>query len=114
MGHLRYLVLLLAIAVLMWFFALNANETVTVKLTPKGNLLEDVPLILAVAVAFFAGAFAWFLVTLFQDLRLRQDLRRARKDTERLREELKALRNLPVEDIEESGDVLEPEETLTH
>ena len=109
MWLLRGIVIMVVVALFLWFAIQNAAEKVSLNF-PDGRTASDIPVIFALLVAFIAGMFAWFLFSLFHDIRLRQDLRRSRKENQRLREELKALRNLPMQDIEESGDVLETEE----
>ena len=107
----NFLFLAAVIAFLIFGFA-NLAERVTVTLFPNGRTWSDVPLIIALLVAFAFGMFTWFLYSIFQELKVKQELRRARRDAQRLREELKALRNLPVRDMEVTGDVIETEESV--
>lgn len=107
----NFLFLAAVIAFLVFGFA-NLGERVTVTLFPNGQTWPDVPLIIALLVAYAFGMFTWFLYSVFQELRVKQDLRRARRDAERLRDELKALRNLPVRDMDDTGDVIEAEEPI--
>lgn len=107
----NFLFLAAVIAFLVFGFA-NLAERVTVTLFPNGQTWADVPLIIALLVAYAFGMFTWFLYSVFQELRIKQELRRARRDADRLRDELKALRNLPVRDLEDTGDVIEPEESI--
>jgi len=108
----NFLFLSAVIAFLIFGFA-NLAERVTVTLYPGGDAVwTDVPLIVALLVAYAFGMFSWFLYSIFQELKARQELRRARREAARLREELKALRNLPVRDMDESGDVIEIEESI--
>ena len=103
------LIVLVVVAVVLWFGFLNATERVTLTLIPSGRVV-DVPAVLALLVAFLFGMFTWYLVSVFQFLRTRGEVRRARKEADRFRDELKAFRNLPVRDLDEPGDVLDADE----
>jgi hypothetical protein len=45
----------------------------------------------------------WFLVAVFHELQLRSEIRQVRKENKKLQAELTALRNLPLEEEEESA-----------
>jgi uncharacterized integral membrane protein len=94
---------LILFVVLLGFAILNAHETSTVVLW-WGEQYEfvDVPLIVVLFVAFALGLFVWFIVTVFKDIRMRQTVSEFRRQNAKLEAEIKALRNMPVEDI--SGD----------
>lgn len=60
----------------------------------------ELPLILFLFEAFVVGLLVWFLVAIFHELQLRSEIRHIRKENKKLREELTALRNLPLEEEE--------------
>jgi uncharacterized integral membrane protein len=101
-----------AAAVVVWFGFLNSTETVTIRRFPDGKAYPDRPLNLVLLVSFLLGMAVWMVVSVVQFIGLRRDLRRSRRENQRLREELKTLRNLPVQDLEVSGDLVDSEETL--
>lgn len=95
--------MMVVVAVVLWFGILNATERITLTLIPSGKVV-DVPAIIALLVSFLFGMFTWYLVSVFQFLRTRGEVRRARKEADRLRDELKAFRNLPVRDLDDVSD----------
>ena len=112
MWFLRAFVVMIVCIIFLWFAFWNVEKKVTVKMIPDGRLLSDVPLIFALLVAFVVGMLTWFIVSLFQDFRLRHELRCARRESDRLRDELKALRNLPMKDLGEAEEFAEVDDTL--
>ena len=61
----------------------------------------ELPLILFLFEAFVVGLLVWFLVAIFHELQLRSEIRHIRKENKKLKAELTALRNLPLE-VEET------------
>jgi hypothetical protein len=104
--------LLVVFVALIAFVTANQPQTVEIKI-PFGPVYQDVNYLYSLVAAFSLGMFTWFLVSLFADLRTRAALRQLRRDNERLREELKTLRNLPVSDIEDTGDVADPDDAFS-
>jgi len=111
-SYIRMFPLLVVFVALIAFVTANQPQTVQIKI-PFGPTFENVNFLYSLVAAFSLGMFTWFLVSLFADLRTRTELRRARRDNERLREELKTLRNLPVQEIGDTGDVAEPEDAFS-
>jgi len=60
----------------------------------------ELPLILFLFEAFVVGMLVWFLVAIFHELQLRSEIRHIRKENKKLKTELTALRNLPLEEEE--------------
>jgi len=101
----RMLATLLAFVVLLGFAILNASQKTDVVLWwgRKYDFL-DVPLIVVLFIAFALGLFVWFVVTVFKDIRMRRVISEMRRRNAKLEAEIKALRNMPVEDIGGPGD----------
>ena len=106
----RGLLIIVCFAAFGLFALKNTAQQVVVNV-PWGPIYEGIPLMFVVLVSFVVGMFVWFMFSMLHDLKLRSDLRRARKESDRLREELKTIRNLPVQDMASAGDVLESEES---
>jgi len=101
-----------AAAVIVWFGFLNSTETVSIRRFPDGKVYPDRPLNLVLLVSYLLGMATWMVVSVAQFIGLRRDLRRAKRENDRLREELKTLRNLPVQDLEVGGDLVDSEEAI--
>ena len=93
-----FLILVLFIAV-MGFAIMNLREHVTVQLYPGDDGTYDVQMVVALFVAFVAGMFTWFLVSLARDLKIRREMGRLKRRLRAMEQELTALRNLPLEDV---------------
>jgi uncharacterized integral membrane protein len=85
------------VMILVLAFALQNLEQRTVVRFYTWETAE-LPLILFLFEAFVVGLIVWFLVAIFHDLQLRSEIRRIRKENKKLRSELTALRNLPLEE----------------
>ncbi len=113
MWYVRVIFTMFILLVALWFGYWNQDQKVSIKMIPYGRVVDDVPLFFALLVAFAIGMLTWIIISLFRNLRLHHDLRRARRESDRLRDELKALRNLPMRDISDTGDMIEAEESET-
>ena len=85
------------VMILVLAFALQNLEQRTVVRFYTWETAE-LPLILFLFEAFVVGLIVWFLVAIFHDLQLRSEIRRIRKENKKLRSELTALRNLPLDE----------------
>ena len=56
-----------------------------------------VPLTVVVLISIFIGMLLMFSITIFQDAKMRSEIRKLRKQNQRKDEELTSLRNLPIE-----------------
>jgi uncharacterized integral membrane protein len=91
------------VMILVLAFALQNLEQRTVVRFYTWETAE-LPLILFLFEAFVVGLIVWFLVAIFHDLQLRSEIRRIRKENKKLRSELTALRNMPLEEEESAGE----------
>jgi uncharacterized integral membrane protein len=96
-------ILLLAILVIIGW---NNTETVSLMLPLVRNRPFVMPLAVALLYAYLAGLLTFAIVHLFQDLKLRTQISRLRKENRKVSEELHQLRSITLEDLpvsEESG-----------
>lgn len=78
------------------FAVMNPGERVTINLGTR--TFEDIPLILALFIAFAIGVVLTLLYTLYYFVDLGLTVRRLKKQNKMLEDELIALRNLPLEE----------------
>jgi len=99
MWFLKNIAWLITMVAIIAFFVANHAERITAV-----NLLwqrwSDVPAFLALFVAFVAGMLVAFVLTLVQYLRGQAAARRLTLQVKDLKEELAALRNLPLSDLD--------------
>jgi uncharacterized integral membrane protein len=93
-------VLIFAIIVAVLVFAIgNVGNMTTLRLFTKTYLDVNLNLVLLGAVLF--GAATSFFIMIFREFALRSLIRKLRRDTMRLDDELTALRNLPLSGLPE-------------
>lgn len=102
MWIIRTLFIVVVLILLLGFAVQNAYQRVSINILNKQY--ANVPMILVLFVAFVLGILVWFVFTIFQYFRMQGDLYQERKRNKRLTEEIKALRNRPLQEIEESVD----------
>ena len=90
-----FLILVLVAAALL--FA-TANQDYSSPLNLGFRQFDSVPIALLMIEAFILGMFVWFLISIFREAKLRNDLRVQRRKLKQLTDELVALRNVPVEE----------------
>ena len=99
MWFLKNIAWLITMVAVIAFFVANHTERIT-----GVNLLwqrwSDVPAFLALFIAFVAGMLVAFILTLVQYLRGRAAAQRLAQEVKDLKEELAALRNLPLADLD--------------
>jgi uncharacterized integral membrane protein len=97
----RNVLLLVVVIALIGFAVLNPGQRAEVDLWVAGRFV-DVPLVEIVFIAFVLGVaigLAFSVVAIFE---LQTKVREARRSGERLQGELTSLRNLPLEEVEET------------
>jgi len=99
MWFLKNIAWLITMVAVIAFFVANHTERIT-----GVNLLwqrwTDVPAFLALFTAFVAGMLVAFILTFVQYLRGRAAAQRLAQEVKDLKEELAALRNLPLADLD--------------
>jgi len=99
----------LAVLIILVFlgFALNNNQEVTVRFLGDSWQSPPVQLWLVIYISFALGVFFWLVVSIFQVMQLKGELRRMQKKNQDLQHELESLRNLPISEEDASFDISE-------
>ncbi|GEM_PF-676666 len=95
MWVIRYFIITVVILLLMGFAIQNSYQKVSVNLL--NHKYEDIPLILVLFESFVLGIIFWFALSMFHFLRLHTTIGRQKKENKKLLEEIKAIRNMPLE-----------------
>jgi uncharacterized integral membrane protein len=75
----------------------NSYQVTTVNLA--GKQYTSIPLIIVLYIAFSAGVIFWFIISIFQYFKYTGQIGELRRKNKQLLNEIKALRNLPLEEI---------------
>ncbi|RKX69871.1 hypothetical protein DRP53_06820 [candidate division WOR-3 bacterium] len=95
----RIFTLILSLIVMILFIIfliLNRSQYVDIRFL--GFSYSGLPLFLVVFLSFLAGVFFALVIAVVNEIRIRNQLGRIKKENRRLKEELISLRNLPVEE----------------
>lgn len=95
----KWLSVAIVLILMLGFFIQNQSQTVVVHYLKWQS--PTIPLYLVIFLSFCFGLIVWFLVAVFRELQMSSELRHYKRENRRLREELVALRNLPLEEAEE-------------
>jgi uncharacterized integral membrane protein len=95
-------VVIVLVVVIVGFSVFNSEARTTVDVFYK--TYYDIPLIVVTYFTFVAGMLVTFILGLSYFWKLSLDLRDVRRDNKRLLTELTALRNRPIESIENLDD----------
>ena len=98
MWVLKNLLWLLLMVAVGWFVIQNVNGRVT-EIRLPGATYADLPVTVVLFSAFALGMFLAFVMTLIHYLKGRAAFRKLTRENQSLKEELRALRNLPLEDL---------------
>jgi uncharacterized integral membrane protein len=98
MWLLKNLAWLLIMVAVVGFAILNVNGRAS-EIRLPGATYVDLPLTVVLFAAFVLGMFLAFLLTLVHHLKGRAAMGRLARENQSLKEELRALRNLPLEDL---------------
>ncbi len=75
----------------------NSYQLTTVNII--GKQYASVPLIIVLYIAFSLGVIFWFIVSIFQYFKYTGRIADLKRKNKQLLEEIKALRNLPLEEV---------------
>jgi uncharacterized integral membrane protein len=98
MWILKNLAWLLIMIAVVGFAILNVHGRVS-EIRLPGVAYLDLPLTIVLFAAFVLGMFLAFLLTLVNHLKGRAAMGRLARENQSLKEELRSLRNLPLEDL---------------
>lgn len=97
MWILKSALLVIVFLAFLGFSFQNAYQVTTVNIA--STQYNSVPLIVVLYVAFAIGVIFWFVVSIFQYLRSTSQISDLKRKNRQLLEEIKALRNLPLEEV---------------
>ncbi|PJA27312.1 MAG: hypothetical protein CO189_07495 [candidate division Zixibacteria bacterium CG_4_9_14_3_um_filter_46_8] len=99
MWVIRYFLVTLVLLLVVGFAIQNSYQRVSVNLLH--NIYEDVPLVLVLFEAFVLGIFFWFVLSVAHMLKQHNELSRQKRENRKLLEEIKAIRNMPLQEADE-------------
>ncbi len=97
MSLLKIFLSLVLMAVLLWFLALNVDQTIA-QLELFTRTFYDVNLVYVLLATFFAGIFIGFFIPVVQVLSARAEVRKYERQNKQLQAELNDLRNVSIEE----------------
>ncbi len=98
MWILKNLLWLLVMIAVVGFAILNVNGRVT-EIRLPGAIYANLPLTVVLFSTFVLGMFLAFIMTVVHYLKGRAAMHKLSRENQNLKEELRALRNLPLEDL---------------
>jgi uncharacterized integral membrane protein len=108
MWIIKYALAAIVLLAVMYFSFQNAQEITSISLF--NYYYEDVHLVMVIFGSFAVGVVFWFLVSMYQYFRVTSKLADLRKKNKQLLEEIRTLRNLPLEEIAPQDMAEYPEE----
>ncbi len=109
MWIIKYAFAAIVLLAVMYFSFQNAQATTSIHLW--NYFYEEVHLVMVIFASFAVGVVFWFLVSMYQYFKVSSKVSDLRKKNKQLLEEIKALRNLPLEEVaprdmaEEPGEI---------
>ena len=100
MWMLKWLGIAALLIVLLGLSMLNLGQQVDLDL--YFWTFQDLPLILVIFESFILGMLTWFLVAFVNEMKIRSELRGVKRQRDEMSQELQALRNQPLEELESS------------
>ena len=86
-------------ALILWFFAMNLDQYVTINLFQ--NVYPNINLIVVIFIILFVGMIIGAIILSIQILNVRSELRAVKRENSKLLKELDGLRNLSIDEIPE-------------
>jgi uncharacterized integral membrane protein len=96
---LRVVLFFVALAVLVWFIVPNVQEHAHIELIWPVGRFYQMPLALALLVAYLLGVLTAVVVSVIRDIRTRTTVHRLRRDNRRLADEVEKMRRAPIEEL---------------
>lgn len=107
MWAVKWFLAVVVILVVLGFALQNSNEQVKVVFLTNVWQYESVQLWMVIYISFGLGVLFWLIVSVFQVLQLRMEIRKLKKENLEIQHELESLRNLPIGDEESGFDIKE-------
>ena len=95
MNALKIIVGFIIVGILLVFLILNGNQSVDVNVF--GRIFHNIPLSLLVLYSFLFGIISMGILAFINEIKLRRALSKVNSEARKMKEELDALRNLPIE-----------------
>lgn len=97
MGLIKIFITIVLMGVLLWFLALNVDQTIQ-QLQIFTVTLYNVNLVHVILATFLGGILVGFIIPVFQVLGARSETRKYERENRKLRQELNELRNVAIEE----------------
>lgn len=97
MWIIKYALAAIVLLAVMYFSFQNAQETTSISLWKY--YYEEVHLVMVIFASFAVGVVFWFLVSMYQYFKITSQVSDLRKKNKQLLDEIKSLRNLPLEEV---------------
>jgi uncharacterized membrane protein YciS (DUF1049 family) len=97
MWIIKYALAAVVLLAVMYFSFQNAQETTSITLWKY--YYAEVHLVMIIFASFAVGVVFWFLVSMYQYFKVSAKVSDLRKKNKQLLDEIKALRNLPLEEV---------------
>ena len=110
MWAIKWFLAVILILLVLGFALQNSNQQVTVVFLSDVWEFQQVQLWMVIYCSFGLGVLFWLVVSVFQVIQLKSEIRRLKKRNRAIQNELDNLRNLPIED-DESGLSIAEEDT---
>ncbi|MFQ5864104.1 MAG: lipopolysaccharide assembly LapA domain-containing protein [bacterium] len=107
MWLIKWILAVLVILVILGFALQNSSQEVTVVLFQNVWQYESVQLWMVIYASFAFGVLFWLIVSVFQVLQLKAEIRRLYKANNEMQNELDSLRNLPIGEEDTGFDIRE-------
>lgn len=106
----KWLGVAMLLILLLGFSMLNIDQLVNINLFFWQ--FHDLPLILVIFEAFVFGMLVWFIIAFVNEIKLRGQLKTLSRDRDQVHEELQALRNQPLDELDMEDLPAEAEEDV--
>jgi len=97
-------------AIILWFFTLNLEETVSIYF--YNTEYQDIKLVAVIFISVFIGVVIGALLLSTQILKAKGETASIRKHNKKLLKELEGLRNISIDEIPETETRISPEEDI--
>ncbi len=98
-------------AIVLWFFAMNLGQYVTIHLFQ--TTYQNVNLIVVIFITFFIGTIVGAIILSSYVLNAKSEVRALRKEKSKLLRELDGLRNMSIDEIPDADTKIDSEITTT-